>query len=290
MSLLTALSSGAPLLMDGAMGSALLAAGFRCPERACLDAPDLVRKLHEEYARSGARVLLTNTFQLNPVALARHGLEPHLEQIGRAAVHLARRSAPGAWVLGSVGPICTPGSQVEFADHEALARTVSALADADAILFETCSSPRALTAAHFALHRVPEVEGIPLLLSLSYHRDGSGHLITFSGHKPETYARHAVRHGLSALGVNCGREVSMADVCEILRRYRDHTDLPLFARPNAGTPDAEGRYPRSPEEMAKGVSEMVAAGACMVGGCCGTTAAHIAAFAEVLPSRPTEPW
>ncbi len=281
MSFLGELSSSG-LLMDAAMGSQLLTAGSHCPERANLAAAGRVRAIHTAAVESGARVLLTNTFQLNPVALARHGLEEHLEAIARKAVHLARTAGPRAWVLGDVGPIGSPGRNEEFADRDALTRVLTALEDADGILFETCSSPAALAAVEFAQHRVGAVEGLPLLLSLTYHRNPDGELVTFSGHRPETFARHAVRHGVAALGVNCGKDIDIADLCEALRRYREHTDLPLFARPNAGTPDAEGRYPRSPEEMASGVPALLAAGATMIGGCCGTTSAHIGAFAEAL--------
>ena len=95
----------------------------------------------------------------------------------------------------------------------------------------------ALTAARFAVttSSTLRIPNHPLLLSLAYHRVG-GELMTYSGHMPETFARHAVRHGVAALGVNCGKDIDLGDVCEILRRYRAETDLPLFARPNAGTP------------------------------------------------------
>jgi 5-methyltetrahydrofolate--homocysteine methyltransferase len=270
------------LLMDAAMGTQLLSAGLLCPERANLEAADRVRAIHAAAILAGARVLLTNTFQLNPVALARHGLADRLEAIARKAIHLARSGGPRTWVLGAVGPMGSPGRNEEFADRKALARVLTALEGTDGILFETCSSPAALTAVEFVQHRVAAVEGLPLLLSLTYHRDGGGQIVTFSGHRPETFARHAARHGVSALGVNCGKEIDIPDVCEILRRYRDYTDLPLFARPNAGTLDTAGNYPRSPEQMAAGVPAMIAAGAGMIGGCCGTTAAHIAAIAAAL--------
>jgi methionine synthase I (cobalamin-dependent) len=278
MSFLGELTSGG-LVMDAAMGTQLLAAGSQLPEVANLDAAERVRRIHAAAIRAGARVLLTNTFQLNPVALARHGLEDRLETIARRAIQIVRMAGRRTWVLGDVGPFGSPGRNEEFANREALVRVLTALEDSDGILFETCSSPAALSAVEFAQHRVVAVEGLPLLLSLTYHRDSSGQLVTFSGHRPETFARHAAQHGVSALGVNCGKEIDIPDVCEILRRYRDHTDLPLFARPNAGTPDAEGRYPRTPEQMASGVPAMLAAGAAVIGGCCGTTAMHVAAFA-----------
>jgi methionine synthase I (cobalamin-dependent) len=264
-------------MMDGAMGTRLLGPGVTCCEQANLTHAGRVRSIHFGYVAAGAQVLLTNTFQANPTALARHGLEGELEQLVARAIQLARMATP-PFVLGDVGPILTPGSRREFADHDALRRTLAALAGVDGVLFETCSSPDALSAVAFATHRVIEVEGLPLLLSLTYHRDGAGKLVTFSGHQPEVFARHAVRHGVSALGVNCGKEIGFADVAEILRRYRAETDLPLFARPNAGSPGASGAYSRSPADFAEATPVMLDAGASMLGGCCGTTENHIAAM------------
>ena len=219
---------------------------------------------------------MSNTFLSDPGNLSRYGLADQLDEINHAAVQHARRApGPRRFVLGDIGPILTPGRYEEFADREALRRTAASLANADALLFETCSTPAALAAVEYVLHRVPEVDGLPLMLSLSYLRKG-GALVTFSGHAPETFARHAARHGVAALGVNCGKEIDMADVAEIVRRYRDETDLPLFVRPNAGTPAADGTYPRTPEMMASALPPNVA----MVGGCCGTSPAHIAAFAR----------
>jgi 5-methyltetrahydrofolate--homocysteine methyltransferase len=282
MSLLRALDEGPPLLMDGAMGTRLMALGVSCPERANLAYPDRVRAVHAGYVAAGARVLLTNTFQANPAALARHGLEEKLEEIVLQAVRLAHQEARGGFVLGSVGPILSPGSRVEFADRTALARAVAALDGVDALLFETCSTPEALAAVAYVLHRVPEADGKPLLLSLTYHVV-DGRLVTWSGHGPEVYARHAARHGVAALGVNCGKEIDTPELLEVLRRYRQETDLPLFVRPNAGTPDAQGRYPRSAERLAAAVPAWLEAGARMVGGCCGTSAATIEAMGARLP-------
>jgi methionine synthase I (cobalamin-dependent) len=265
--------------MDGAMGTRLLPLGLPCCEQANLTHPDCVRDLHAGYVVAGARVLLTNTFQANPAALHRHGLEDRLEEIAARAVRLARLASP-AFVLGSVGPIFTPGSRREFADRAALGRCLAALTGVDGVLFETCSTPDALAAVEFALHRVGEVEDLPLLLSLTYHRDGDGRLVTFSGHAPEVFARHAARHGVAALGVNCGKDVGLGEAAEVLRRYRNETDLPLFARPNAGTPDPSGAYPRSPADFAEAAPALLTAGASMVGGCCGTAEQHIAAMAR----------
>src|SRR5262249_62409020 len=89
-------------------------------------------------------------------------------------------------------------------------------------------------------------------------------------------ARHAARHGVTALGVNCGREIDMDDIIEVIKRYRAVTDLPLFARPNAGTPRTDGGhlvYPRMPERMAERLPALLEAGGAVGGGCCGTAPA-----------------
>jgi 5-methyltetrahydrofolate--homocysteine methyltransferase len=285
---LDALRSGRVLLMDGAMGTELQRAGLKpgeCGEAWNVTRAERVRAIHERYIAAGAEVLLTNTFQSHPAHLARFGLEERLEEINANAVRLARKAAGRSrFVLGDIGPILDPDGRTEFTDYKVLARMLASLDGVDGFLFETCSSPRALSAVQYAFHRVAEVE-TPLLLSLTYLRSPSDQLVTFSGHAPETYARHAERHGAAALGVNCGRDMDMGDIIEVLCRYRRETDLPLFARPNAGTATKQGEqwiYPHTPEAMAARFPELVQAGACMVGGCCGTTPEHIAAFRAAI--------
>jgi 5-methyltetrahydrofolate--homocysteine methyltransferase len=295
--LLDHLLTGQTLLMDGAMGSELYQAGLEpgeCGAEWNLSRPDRVRAIHEAYVQAGARCLLTNTFQANPCALVRHGLEDRLLPIVQSAVKLARAAAgPERFVLADVGPVLVAPEDQDFSDWDDLALTVGAFAGpnldwsgVDGILLETCSSPRALTAVEVIRHRVLDHADVPVLLSLSYLRR-EGKPVTHSGHAPETFARHAAQHGVAALGVNCGRDFTVEDVAEVLTRYRRETELPLFARPNAGTPVKEGalRYPRSPAEMAASVPLLVEAGAAMIGGCCGTTPAHIAAFAQALGSQ-----
>lgn len=287
---LKALHSGRVLLMDGAMGTELQRAGIgagECYELWNRTHADRVRAIHRAYVAAGAEVVLTNTFQANPSHLARFGLEEGLEEINRSAVSLARREAGRSrFVLASIGPILDPSQRTEFADFQALARMLVSLEDADGYLLETCSSPQWLTAVRYAFHRVVEVD-TPLLLSLTYRRTASGRLVTHSGHAPETFARHAENHGIAALGVNCGCDVGMDDIIEVICRYRAETALPLFARPNAGTPTKQGErwnYPHTPQAMAERVPELVKAGASMVGGCCGTTPEHIAVFRAALAS------
>jgi 5-methyltetrahydrofolate--homocysteine methyltransferase len=289
--------------MDGAMGTELQRAGIGagdCYEAWNLRHPERVLAIHAAYVRAGAACLLTNTFQSNPVALARHGLEGQLEAINRAAVELAR-SAVGAsgFVLGDIGPI--------DADEEAIRRTVRSFIGVDGLLLETysdlpsalrvldvCRSPTLARRAskgerHPSLARRANVRGqptpasaadaIPVLVSFAYLRTSAGELRTHGGETPETVAR--AMEGVAALGVNCGKEIRPADAAEVVRRYREVTELALFARPNAGTPASDGGrwvYPLSAAGWAEAARELLAVGVAALGGCCGTTPAHIDAL------------
>ena len=188
----------------------------------------------------------------------------------------------GAWVLGDIGPMVRPGAYIEFVDLAELAKTANVMRKTDAILLETISSPR----VRYAIRRIRNDALLPpVLLSLTYFHDKRGRQKTFSGHSPEWFAERAEHWGAAALGVNCGREITMADCAEIVRRYRKVTDLPLFARPNAGTPRKVRKrwiYPLTPHEMAERLPELLEAGVSMVGGCCGTTPEHIAAIRSVV--------
>jgi 5-methyltetrahydrofolate--homocysteine methyltransferase len=287
---LQALNSGRVLLMDGAIGTELQRMGLgigECGELWNLTHPNRVRAIYQAYTFAGAEVLLTNTFQANPCHLNRFRSGERLEEITQSAVRLARKAAGRSrFVLGDIGPLVDGNGGQEFSEYKKLGRILASLDGVDGFLFETCSSPQALSAVQYAFHRLADIE-TPLLLSFSYHRPSGGRLVTFSGHAPETFARHAERHGVAALGVNCGRDIGMNEIIEIIRRYRSETNLPLFARPNAGTPTKENDqwiYPHTPEAMAARLPELLEAGATMIGGCCGTTPAHIAAFRTVIES------
>jgi 5-methyltetrahydrofolate--homocysteine methyltransferase len=277
---------GGPLLMDGATGTQLQARGLppaECGEAWNLTQPDVVQSIHAEYVAAGAECLLTNTFQANPVALARHGLQDHVDSICRAALQLARSAAAGRLVVADVGPIITSGGE-EFRDLDVLRRAVLPLSDADALLLETCSSPRALAAAG-QITSWPETSHLPVILSLTYRRHSDGRLTTLSGHDPQWFARRARDHGVSVLGVNCGRDVGLDEIVRVLKEYREETDLPLMARPNAGTPNlVDGRcvYPLTSRQFAERVPDLVAAGASLVGGCCGTMPEHVAACRQAI--------
>jgi methionine synthase I (cobalamin-dependent) len=278
--LLDRLHRGPPLLMDGAMGTELIRTGSDCGGNLTwlnLSRPDLVLAVHRAYAAAGAEVILTNTFQANPVTIP----DPmELQRVGNSAVELARKSGAD-YVLSDIGPIIT-ARYTEFENPDDLQRTAEAIPATDGILLETCSSINALKAIEQLRRAVRES---PILLSLAFCHRPDG-LVTYDGHTPEWFAERVRDHGVDGLGVNCGLEISPTDCVEVIRRFRQMTDLPLFARPNAGTPKlvADGGmiYPRSIAEFASAIDGLIDAGAMMIGGCCGTTPAHIAATSEQI--------
>jgi len=262
--LVTALRSGRVLLMDGAMGTELQrraqAARFDGFEQLNLTQPDLIQCVHRDYLDAGAEVLLTNTFQA----------DPHAAEIWQAALRLARAVGP-RFVLADVGPI----AKLTDDDAAAIWRRCKG---ADGVLMETWSSI-------VALERIARVtNGMPLLASFTFQCD-TGEWLTFENVRPEECAAAAQRCGAVAVGANCGKDLDMAAMLEIVRRYRAACDLSIFVRPNAGMPiqvGAEWRFPRSPEDLAAGLPALVAAGIGMIGGCCGTTPEHVRAFRRAL--------
>jgi 5-methyltetrahydrofolate--homocysteine methyltransferase len=278
--LVDALHSGRVLLMDGAMGTELQRAGLQagdCCAHWNLTHPERVAAIHRAYVEAGAEMLLTNTFQANPEVLQAHHLDSQLEAVFQQGLEIARNMA--GWerfVIGDIGPWGK--------SYPSLLRMIRALAGPDGILLETLDDPLPSGFMMVQANQEQEHQLLPLV-SCTYHHVSDKGLQTITGLEPEDVARRAAKHGFEALGVNCGRDITMDDCVEIIHRYRSVTDLPLFARPNAGTPtqvDGQWVYPHTPEQMAAKLPELLEAGVAMVGGCCGTTPAHIAAFRPIV--------
>jgi methionine synthase I (cobalamin-dependent) len=284
---LDALHSGLVLLMDGAMGTELQKVGLGPEENGStwnVLFPERVRAVHHAYYAAGAQVHLSNTFLANAANLraalraAGNGSGYHHEVWTKDYELMA---PPGASIfrLAVHGPVAGRTDR-EFDQWGYFYTGRFPYEGADAVLLETCSSPR----VRYALRRIRRSRW-PMLLSLSFLRNAAGELVTFSGHSPEWFAERAADYGIVALGVNCGRDIGMDEIIEIIRRYRAVTDLPLFARPNAGTPTKQGDrwvYPHTPEAMAARLPELLGAGASMVGGCCGTTPEYTATFRPII--------
>jgi 5-methyltetrahydrofolate--homocysteine methyltransferase len=281
--LLEELQSGHVLLMDGAMGTELQRVGLRgiCGESWNLTHPDRVRAIHRAYVESGAAVLLTNTFQAQREQLDRHGLAARFDDVWHAAIAHARSAAAGrAVVLADLGPF-----ELASAFHEGKA-LATACASCDGVLVETLSEIRGGPVfLHFWAEKFEP--RLPYLLSFTFRKTSRGRIETATSETPKKCAWQAAHLGVDAVGVNCGREIDIAGLAEVVREYRQQLGdrLPIFARPNAGTPTRVGSdwvYPRTPEMMADQLPELLEAGVNMVGGCCGTRPAHIAAFRRVV--------
>jgi 5-methyltetrahydrofolate--homocysteine methyltransferase len=280
--LLEALHSGRVLLMDGAMGTELQRLGMQdgeCSALWNLTHPEEVCAVHAAYLEAGAEILLTNTFLAFPDVLAMHGCPDRLNEVWS----VAHRNAaifrdPLPIVLADIGPLSDPSTH-----HHEWREVVSLCRGADGLLVETWASSMARLCIYPAsLNNGTGGPGLPFLTSFAYRRSEDSPLISA---EVKNCVRWAELANVTAIGANCGREIDMDDLLEIVRVYRGETDLPIFIRPNAGSPvrTANGwEYPRSPEYMADKLWPLLEAGVTMVGGCCGTTPAHIAAFRQVV--------
>jgi len=274
-------------LLDGATGTELERRGVPCAlplwsAHALLDAPDVVRAIHRDYARAGATALTANTFRTQAHGLARAGLASRAEELSASAVRLAREGAREAGVesplvLGSAAPLedcyspeLVPGDSILARAHAAHAHSLAA-AGADAILIETMNTAREAEAAL----RAAREAGLDALVSFVCGPDAR----LLSGEPlGEAIARVAAL-GPLAVGVNCAPWSVLAPCLPVLRA----ASLPFFAYANLGAPLAEGARTRSltPAKFAREAAGWFAAGAAGVGGCCGTTPAHIAALAAL---------
>ncbi|MGA2809051.1 MAG: bifunctional homocysteine S-methyltransferase/methylenetetrahydrofolate reductase [Terracidiphilus sp.] len=283
-----------PVLADGAMGTVLYARGVfinRCYDDLNLSDPGLILSIHEEYLQAGAEILETNTFGGNRFRLARHGLAGKVAEINAAGVRLARQAvehlrdkqAGDAWVAGSVGPLgvrLEPLGKTGLDEaRAAFAEQILALAAAgvDLIIIETMP---ALNEAREALSAAREVApDLPVLVMVTVDDDSN----CLDGSSPALAAALLTEWGAGAIGVNCS--TGPATVLTAIEAMRAATTLPLAAMPNAGMPRAvEGRniYLCSPEYMASFARKAIAAGAQVVGGCCGTTPNHIRAMRSAM--------
>jgi homocysteine S-methyltransferase len=273
---------------DGAMGTLLLDRGVpvdRCLEELCVSEPDRIRAIHHEYVAAGARVIETNTFGANAVRLARFGFEHRVVEINQAAVRIAQKAARGrnVCVAGSVGPLGISANEAEergIDRAEIFREQIAALleADVDLIFFETFMNFEEM---EVALRATPKSDRV--IVSL-FACEPEGRL---QSGMPlvDAFARcHEL--GAEVVGANClNGPHAMVQLLEKLPAG----DL-LAAYPNAGYPrNTEGHYvyPTAPDYFANAALEMAAQGARLIGGCCGTTPAHIAAVAEALREFPT---
>ncbi len=278
------------LVLDGAMGTMLQERGLKpggSPEEMNLAAADVVEAVHREYADAGADILVTNTFGGSRTKLEHYGLDDRLTEINRAGVEIARRAAgQNCLVAASVGPtgrFLKPVGDAGFDEMvEIFGEQVSAFVDggADLITLETFLDIRELRAAVIACK---EFSSLPVMALMTFDDGGRSVL----GTPPEAAAVTLEALGVDVAGSNCGLGVD--GIYTILEKMRSVSSLPLIAQANAGLPElrnGETVFPGTPEEMTAYHDRMIELGVRVIGGCCGTTPAHIRAIRDALEGKP----
>jgi methionine synthase I (cobalamin-dependent) len=274
--------------MDGAMGTLLYERGqfvSVCYEELSVTRPDLVGGIHREYLEAGAEILTTHTFGANPVKLSGFGLMDRTEAINRTAAELAREVSAGAVpVLGTVGPLglgLGDGSATAFPEAQSyFRRQVEGLVEGgvDGFALETFSD---LTELRLALSVTRSQSDKPVFAQLTFPDWG----YPWSGTSPEDAARELADSGADVIGVNCSP--GPLEALEVIEQMAPATTLPLIAQPNAGLGQVVGDRRisvASPAHFAAYAKRIVESGGRFVGGCCGTTPAHVRAIRAVLNS------
>lgn len=287
---LTAIVRSRTAIFDGGMGSMLISAGLapgERPEAWNLEKPEAVAAIHRRYYEAGADVVHTNTFGGNPIKLGGSPLAARAAEVNRAAAEIARRVCPaGKLVAGDIGPtgrFFAPVGDLTAPEAEACfrAQTEALLAGGvDLVSIETMMS---LEEALAAVRAARSLGSVFVIASLTYRRTARG-FFTLMGDAVAAAARALEEAGADAIGSNC--TLGSADMAALASELRAATRLPILIQPNAGKPrttEAGGVvYDQSPEEFAADGLRIRAAGAEMIGGCCGTTPEFIAALARAL--------
>jgi len=276
--------------IDGGMGSLLASRGCDTSGVSNLKNPEAVIEIHREYSEAGADILITNTFTMNRINIESTGLDIDVEEVNQAGVSLARRAAgTEKLVFGDVGPtgqLLEPyGTYTEEQFYNNYAEQAEILAGegVDGLIIETFTD---LREAECAIKACKDKTSLPLVLSLAYTTTQKGGR-TIMGSSVEEAAALAEKYGAAAVGANCG-DLDPEGMAVITTLYRQATSLPLIIQPNAGKPKlvgAETTYDMEPGEYAQGALECMENGASILGGCCGTTPAHLQAVVKTICDR-----
>ena len=294
MTLLEFLQQSNVILLDGGMGTQLAKRGLEMGGQNCLSNPEGVAAVHKDYVQAGSNLLITNTLTMNRAYIETHGLDIDVKAVNLAGAQLAKQaigecaqSDRPQYVLGdisSTGQLLQPyGDMSEDAAYESFKEQAAYLAEGgvDGFIVETMISLQETLCALRACKDA--AAGLPVIVSLSFATTKRGGRTTM-GDAAEKIAQALTEAGANAIGTNCG-DLTPLEMAEVVGTLKGATSLPIAAQPNAGKPRLEGDqtiFDMGPEEFAQGVSACIAAGATLVGGCCGTSPAHIKAVAATV--------
>lgn len=273
------------IIFDGAMGTMLMEAGQASAKSPILlnaEQPNLVADIHKRYYETGADVVISNTFGGNPLKLAADGLEQQMELLNRQGAMLARKACPdGKFVAGDMGPcgkMLQPLGDISPEDMENnffMQARVLIEAGVDLIIIETMYSLEEMLAAVNGVRRAGD---ILLLASMTFTQTKNG-FFTMMGEGVTQCTAALEKAGVDMIGANC--TLNSRDIIDLTKELRASTRRPILMQPNAGKPvmhQGVTHYEQSPAEFAADAVKIRAAGADMIGGCCGTTPDFIQAL------------
>ena len=279
-----AIMSNNILISDGAWGTFLQAEGLQsgeCPEEWNVSHPDVVENIAKSYIDAGSDMVETNTFGGSRHKLNMFDLGDRTYELNKAGAELSRKAAgEDKFVIGSIGPsgaILMMGDVTEDELYEGFLDQAKGLADGgiDAFCIETFS---ALDEAELAI-KAAKTTGLPIICTFTFENGFS-----MMGVTPEAYAEKMLELGVDVLGTNCGNGLEgMVDYVKAIRSIAPNK--PILIHANAGLPVVKGSdtvYPESPDHMASLVPDIIRSGACIVGGCCGTTPEHIRKISQEI--------
>ena len=286
------LKTGKILISDGAWGTFLAQKGMKpgeCPERWCVDRFDDVVDIAKSYVDAGADMVETNSFGGTSFKLHGYGLENRATELNIAAAKASRQAAGDEhWVIASIGPTGKMLITEEVTEEElyqSFKEQAVALEQggADALCIETMSDR---DEAFIAVRAAKENTKCEVICTFTFERTVRGDYRTMMGLSPADAATAMLEAGADIIGTNCGN--GMERMIEIVREMRAAApDAPILVHANAGLPilvENKSVFPESPATMAGFAKELVKAGANVIGGCCGTTPAHISAIREAVRS------
>lgn len=290
--ILAEVQTGKILVSDGAWGTFLQQKGLKpgeCPEQWNVTRPGDVQNIARSYFDAGADMVETNSFGGSRFKLAKYGFEDKVFEFNKAAAENSRQAAgPDRYVLGSIGPtgkLLLMEEVTEDELYEAFKEQAMALeaGGVNAIMVETMTD---LDEARIAVKAAKENTSCEVFCTMTFEKIIGGGYRTMMGISPAEMAESLVEAGADLIGTNCGN--GMEDMIGMVKEIRSvNSSIPILVHANAGMPRLENgvtTFPETPEDMASRVKDIISAGANIVGGCCGTTPAHIGKVREVVES------